>query len=46
MLTDQEIYEQVFSIASRYEIFQCQACADEIQRWLQRRGIHGVHIKI
>ncbi len=46
MPTDQEIHEKVFSIASRYGIFQCQACADEIQQWLQKRGIHGVSIKI
>lgn len=46
MLTDQELYEKLSSIASRYEIFQCQACADEIQGWLQKRGIHGIYIKI
>lgn len=46
MLTDQEIHAKLLEIASRYKIFQCQACADEMQRWLRGRGINGVYIKI
>jgi hypothetical protein len=36
MLTDQEIHEKLFDIASRYEIFQCQECVDEMRRWLKK----------
>lgn len=46
MWTDYEIYAYLTEITKKYGIFQCQACADEIQHWLEQHNINGIYIKI
>ncbi|MCX6044777.1 MAG: hypothetical protein NT075_06655 [Chloroflexi bacterium] len=45
MSTD-EIYKSLTEIANTYGIFQCQACANEMQQWLVNHNINGVYIRI
>ena len=46
MLTDEEIYETIKQITNKYKLFECQACADEIKKWLQENNISATYIKL
>jgi hypothetical protein len=46
MLADAEVHRKLREIANQYGIFQCQACADAMQHWLQTQRIPGVYLKI
>ena len=38
-LTDDELHLQITTIANRFQLFQCQPCAEAIQEFLMYRGI-------
>lgn len=44
--TNQTIHHQVARIASQYRIFECEACAYEIRKWLKRKHIAGTYLTI
>jgi len=46
MWTDHEIHEYLTDIVKKYGIFQCQACANDMQRWLEKHNVSGNRIKI
>ena len=45
-LTDDELHQQITSIAISFKTFECEACAQAIQDFLIYRGISGKLIKL
>ncbi len=43
-MSDIELREQIVSIASRFQIFQCIECADAITEWMVIKNIRGKQI--
>jgi bacterioferritin-associated ferredoxin len=46
MLTEAEVHQKLREIASRFGLFQCQACADEMRQWLQSQNMAGVYLTL
>lgn len=46
MWTEDEIYKSLTEISKKFGIFQCQACANDMQRWLEKHDVRGIRIKI
>jgi|AGSF01.1.fsa_nt_gi hypothetical protein len=44
--TDDEIYQQITTIASSFKLFECEPCAQAIQEFLINSGISGKLIKL
>uniref|UniRef100_B8HUB9 Tox-PL-2 domain-containing protein n=1 Tax=Cyanothece sp. (strain PCC 7425 / ATCC 29141) TaxID=395961 RepID=B8HUB9_CYAP4 len=45
-IDQQELRQQITSIASRFGDFECEPCADAIEKFLRQQGISGKRIKL
>jgi hypothetical protein len=46
MVSEVEVQAALVAISSKYELFQCQACADEMRAWLEAHQVPGIYIQI
>jgi len=45
-LSDEQIHQTLIQIANRYELLECQACAEAICAWLKQHNITAFHLRI
>jgi hypothetical protein len=40
-MTDEDIFQEIGKIVTRFRLLECQQCAREVRRWLKENGISG-----
>jgi Ni,Fe-hydrogenase III large subunit len=45
-LSDEEIYQEVGKIVTRFELLECYECAEAVMQWLNDNGIEGKVIRL